>query len=298
MTQISIGTWAFGIYTERPLDFTTVLDRIASLNFDGVEFGAFAPHPDPITCSSSEQREQLREVFSSKGLAVSAVAADFDDASFLRGDDASAYLDAVDRNLDFCADIGATRLIINAVDPPDTPYEVGVETAFERLVRTWSECAKRAHARGIALAWEFEPCWAFNEPEQIIEIAHELSGPGFGVLYDTAHAHAVSEVGARQRPDTPRLPGGQVELLGRLAGTISHVHLLDSDGSIHPEEGTTVHIPFGRGNVDFDRVIPALVAAGGATDWWCVDLCFWPDAWEATKESKAFVDRLLHQYVA
>jgi hypothetical protein len=29
------------------------------------------------------------------------------------------------------------------------------------------------------------------------------------------------------------------------------------------------------------------------TDWWTVDLCFWPDAWEATQASKEFVDALI-----
>ena len=84
----------------------------------------------------------------------------------------------------------------------------------------------------MTLAWEFEPCWAFNEPAQIIEIAHQLAGPGFGVLYDTAHAHTVAEVGARQVEGGP-LAGGQLELLRELEGTIVHVHLLDSDGT-HP----------------------------------------------------------------
>ena len=81
-------------------------------------------------------------------------------------------------------------------------------------------------------------------------------------------------------------------MLERLAGTIVHVHLLDSDGSLHEQEGTTLHVPFGQGEINFDRVVPALVEAGGATDWWCVDLCFWPDAWEASAESLAFVREL------
>jgi sugar phosphate isomerase/epimerase len=96
------------------------------------------------------------------------------------------------------------------------------------------------------------------------------------------------------------LPGGQVEFLQELSGTVSHVHLLDSDGTIvdHEDssERTTQHVPFGRGEVKFDEVMPALVAAGGDTEWWTVDLCFWPDAWQATEESKRFVDELASTY--
>ena len=190
---------------------------------------------------------------------------------------------------------------MNTGDGPEAPGEIGVDAARRRVIATWSEAAARAAERGLELTWEFEPCWAFNEPEEIVRIAGELAGPGFGVLYDTAHGHAVSVTGARH-PGGPRpLAGGQEEFLERLSGTINHVHLLDSDGSIveHEEssERTTVHVPFGQGVVDFDSVVPALVAAGGATEWWTVDLCYWPDAWEATAASKRFVDELARQFV-
>ena len=154
---------------------------------------------------------------------------------------------------------------------------------------------------GARCAWEFEPCWAFNEPEQVIELAHELAGPGFGVLYDTAHAHTVSETGARQVGGDGPLAGGQIELLRRLSGTIAHVHLLDSDGTLHESEDsterTTVHIPFGTGGGRLrggrrgarrrrgdDRVVD-----GGPL--------FWPDAWSATEASKEFVDALIERAV-
>jgi sugar phosphate isomerase/epimerase len=297
MPKISIGSWAFGIYSERPLPFGQVLDRVAALGFDGMELGAFDPHPEPLTCSTPSQRAELKHLFEERGLEVSAVAADFGNDGFLTTATPTSYLAAMDRNLEFCRALGAGRLIVNPVDPPETPYEVGLAVARERLLSTWREAAARAAAVGVTLVWEFEPCWAFNEPEQIIDLAHELSGPGFGVLYDTAHAQAVSVVGARQVDGPHPLAGGQLELLDRLSGTIAHVHLLDSDGTIHesedPMERTTVHMPFGTGEVNFDEVIAALVAAGGLTEWWTVDLCFWPDAWEATEASKEFVDALI-----
>ena len=300
MPKISIGSWAFGIYAEQPMSFEAVLGRIAELSFDGVDFGAFSPHPDPESSSTIDERTALAERFRSRGLEIAAVATDFRETSFLQSDDASGYLDAVDRNLRFCADIGSARLIVNTCDPPETPYEVGVEVASERLLRTWREASRRAEATGVQLTWEFEPCWAFNEPLHIVEFARELAGPGFGVLYDTAHAHAVSELGARHIGGPKPLARGQLELLELLHGTINHVHLLDSDGTIqdHPEstERTTVHLPFGRGDVDFDRVIPALVEAAPLVEWWAVDLCFWPDAWAETAASKDYVDRLAASY--
>ena len=296
MPRVSIGSWAFGVYAERPLPFEDVLDRVAALGFDGLEFGAFAPHPDPDELATAAQRAEFRDVFRRRGLAVSAVAADFGSEGFLSVAEPSAYLAALDRNLEFCRALGTRMLIVNTVDPPETPYEVGPALARERLVATWREASRRAVEAGVTLVWEFEPCWAFNEPEQIIGIAQELAGPGFGVLYDTAHAHAVSETGARQVEGGP-LAGGQLELLRRLTGTIAHVHLLDSDGTLHESEDTTerttVHLPFGKGAIEFDAVGEALVRALAVTEWWTVDLCFWPDAWGASEASKEFVDALI-----
>lgn len=288
MPRVSIGSWAFGVYAERPLPFGEVLDRVAALGFDGLEYAAFAPHPD----ADEARRDGFTDLFAERRLAVSAVAADFGAEGFLTVEEPAAYLAALDRNLELCGALGTELLIVNAVDPPETPYEVGRELALERLLATWGEASRRAAAAGVTLAWEFEPCWAFNEPRQIVEIAHRLAGPGFGVLYDTAHAHAVAEVGARQVEGGP-LPGGQLELLRKLEGTIVHVHLLDSDGTIHESEDsterTTVHLPFGAGRVDFEALTPALPD----TAWWTVDLCFWPDAWAATEASKAYVDSLI-----
>lgn len=297
MPDVSIGTWAFGVYSERTIEFGKMLDRVASLGFDGVDFGAFEPHPSPETVADADVLAALADDFRNRGLEVAAVAAPFGEEGFLRFDDHGSYLAALDRNLAFCQALGAGRLIVNTVDPPETPYAIGLGTARDRLLRCWKEAALRAEAAGVQLTWEFEPCWAFNEPEHVIELAQELRGPAFGVLYDTAHAHMVSVAGARHVNGRKPLAGGQVELLERLAGTINHVHLLDSDGSIHDHvdssERTTVHVPFGRGSVAFDEVVPKLVEVAPATPWWTVDLCFWPDAWAASAESKAFVDRLI-----
>jgi sugar phosphate isomerase/epimerase len=277
-----------------------MLAGLADLGFDGVDFGAFDPHPSPETMADPADVASLADDFRSRGLDVAAVATGFGEEGFLRTEDPTSYLSAVDRNLEFCKALGARRLIVNTVDPPETPYEVGLGTATDRLLRCWGEASRRAERTEVELTWEFEPCWAFNEPGQIIAIAKELRGPAFGVLYDTAHAHTVGEVGARHLGGPKVLAGGQLEFLERLSGTINHIHLLDSDGTIHDHpdssERTTVHIPFGHGKIAFDQVVPALIDAAADAEWWTVDLCFWPDAWAASAESKAYVDNLATTY--
>jgi hypothetical protein len=86
-------------------------------------------------------------------------------------------------------------------------------------------------------------------------------------------------------------PGGELELLSKLKGKITHVHVIDSDGSLN-EHNTSTHNPFGTGKLNFDQLAPALRKAGVPHDWWCVDLCFWPHAWDVTAQSKKYLDKL------
>ncbi|MFW5769459.1 MAG: sugar phosphate isomerase/epimerase, partial [Spirochaetota bacterium] len=69
-----------------------------------------------------------------------------------------------------------------------------------------------------------------------------------------------------------------------------------SDGTLHDDE-TSTHAPFGEGILDFDKLMPELVQNSGVPhDWWTVDLCFWPDAWEVTQRCKVAVDELNRKY--
>jgi sugar phosphate isomerase/epimerase len=102
-------------------------------------------------------------------------------------------------------------------------------------------------------------------------------------------------VGANQAGAKETLPGGELELLEKLKGRITHVHLIDSDGSLN-EHNTSTHNPFGTGKLDFDKLLPALSQAGVPNDWWCVDLCFWPHAWDVTADSKNYLEKMRRKY--
>ena len=103
-------------------------------------------------------------------------------------------------------------------------------------------------------------------------------------------------VGARQEGQKETLHGGQLELIRRLSGRINHIHLIDSDDTCHKSpdgsDETSAHPPFGEGVLDFDALVPALAREKVGHDWWTVDLCFWPDAWEATAKCKTALDAL------
>ena len=176
--------------------------------------------------------------------------------------------------------------------------KIGAEKGLERFISVWDKSSKIAADYGLNVCWEFEPGFVFNKPSEIVKLVDAVRAKGntnFGVLYDTCHAHMCAGVGANQTGAKETLPGGAKELLGQLKGKITHIHLIDSDGSLN-EHNTSTHNPFGTGKLNFDKLVPAMQASGVPHDWWTVDLCFWPHAWDVTAQSKKFLDGLRAKY--
>jgi sugar phosphate isomerase/epimerase len=119
-------------------------------------------------------------------------------------------------------------------------------------------------------------------------------------MYDTCHGQMVGVVGARQEGEK-EVFANQIEFIRLLTGRIKHIHLIDSDDSCHKDadgnDETSAHPPFGLGHLDFNEIMPELIKASNLPhDWWTIDLCFWPDAWEATATCKKAIDVLVEKY--
>jgi len=302
MKRISIGSWAYtiGPYTDHPVDFDTVGTKLAELGFDGMELGGFPPHPNPDDCATPESRQKVVEQMKAWGLGFSGLAANLWSEHLVDTDDASAYIAEFEKNCSFCTDLGIQGIRVDTVQPPTIIDELGWQTAFDRVTATWRRCNEIAKDHGLYLTWEFEPGFALNKPSDVVRVLDAIDDDNFGVLYDTSHGHMVAVIGARQPGEKETLAGGQVELIAKLSGRINHIHLIDSDDTCHKDadgnDETSMHLPFGKGVVDFDAVVPKLAAEELAHDWWTIDLCFWPDAWEATAQCKTFIDQLVTKY--
>ena len=302
MRRISIGSWAYtiGPYADAPVDFETVCTRLRELGFDGVELGGFTPHPNPDDCSTAEQRAKVVEDMAERGLAFSGLAANLWGEKLINTDDPKPYIAEFEKNCAFCVDIGIKGIRVDTVQPPTIVDEVGHETVFARVTKTFAECNRIAKGHGLYMTWEFEPGFALNKPTDVLNVLDTIDDPNFGVLYDTSHGHMVAVIGARQPGEKDTLPGGQVEFIEKLSGRINHIHLIDSDNSCHKDadgnDETSMHLPFGRGVVDFDPIIGKLAKEDVGHDWWTIDLCFWPDAWDATAECKTYVDQLNEKF--
>jgi len=297
MKKISIGTWAYtiGPYAECPVAFDEVVDRLADLGFDGLELGGFKPHPNPDDLATKDQRAAVKDKVAGAGMAFSGLAADLWSQKLINTTDTTDYVNCFRKNARFCVDLGIRTIRVDAVQPPTIFAEVDEESARKRVVETWKRCSKEAADKGLWVAWEFEPGFAFNKPSDILRITDEVNEDNFGVLFDACHAHMVAAVGARQPGRKETLPGGAVDLARKLRGKINHIHLIDSDGTLHGDE-TSTHAPFGDGKLNFDELLPELNKAGVPHDWWTIDLCFWPDAWAVTERCKKAVDELNKKY--
>ena len=297
MKRISIGTWAYtiGPYKDKPVPFEEVVSKLRDLKFDGLELGAFDPHPNPDNTPTKEGRQKVLHMVKDAGLEFSGIAADLWSQKLINAQDNTEYLQCFRKCLKFTQDLGITTFRVDTVQPPTIFNDVDPDTARKRVVETWKRCAAEAADHGINLSWEFEPGFAFNKPSEIIRVIDEVNHPNFGAMFDTCHAYMVSVVGARQPGKKETLEGGVVELARKLSGKINHIQLIDSDGTLHHDE-TSTHTPFGEGKIDFGPVFKQLDKAGVPHDWWTIDLCFWPDAWPGTETAKKAVDELNSKY--
>jgi len=308
--RISIGSWAYIFNQDVPTnDFHTILHKLQDLGYDGVELGSFGPHPTPVTHPTRASRQRLKKEIADHGLSLSGIAVDLwafkNPGTSILDENPISYLSAFLGWAAFAADLDVKTIRVDTVLAPtffetDEGKKIGYQQGIDRLVSVWDKCSKIAADYGMNVCWEFEPGFVFNKPSEIVRIVDAVrakGNPNFGVLYDTCHAHMVAQIGANQPGEKETLPGGAKGLLDKLKGKVTHIHLIDSDGSLN-EHNTSTHNPFGTGHLNFDELVPAMQASGVPHDWWTVDLCFWPNAWEVTADSKKFLDKLRAKHAA
>ncbi|MBI4587104.1 MAG: sugar phosphate isomerase/epimerase [Planctomycetes bacterium] len=299
--KLSIGTWAyaFGPYQNNPVPFDTVVRRLGELGFDGVEIGAFKPHIHPEDYPMDCDRARVRNLIKVNGLEVSGLAADFWFAPGPGTDDAQKndmYVKLFKKNLQLALDLGAPSIRADTNSPPDGPKGVDRKVAWKRIADLWRTCAGLAEEHGVKLVWEFEPGFFLNKPSEVAGLAQEINHPNFSVLFDTCHAYMCAVVGARQPGAKETLKGGVAEFARLLKGKIGHLHVIDSDGTLHGNE-TSTHRPFGEGKINFNEALDAIIKeAGYKGDWFTIDLCFWPEAWDVTEKAQKFLAPYLARY--
>lgn len=291
--RLSFGSWAFafGPYEKDPWSIARICRYLADAGYDGIEINGFRPHPHDVDFRSEHASTVLRDLVSGYGLGISAYAPDLTDAPPTRVDEAQ-YLRRIDSARAFCERVGTTILRVDTVVPPLPVATKVADPDFQRLARVWRDAAARCKRSGVLMVWEFEPGFWLNRPGEVVALLEEIAHPNFKALFDTSHAYTTAVATARQGREPDALSGGVEEYAARLAPWVGHLHLIDSDGSLHDEE-TSAHVPFGEGRIDFAAVLRTLGPVAARLPWWTVDLCFSPRTEEEGTGAAVFVRRLL-----
>jgi sugar phosphate isomerase/epimerase len=94
MKRLAMGSWAYAIgpYEKSPIDFDTVCTKVKGLGFDGVELGAFSPHPNPNDMPEKSERNELVGKMRDWGLEFAGMGADLWSEKLVNTDDPGPYV--------------------------------------------------------------------------------------------------------------------------------------------------------------------------------------------------------------
>lgn len=285
LPKMSIGSWAFsfGPFESDPWPFSKFLKYAAETGFDGVELNGFRPHPHPDDYDTPEKCAELVNEISGLGLGVSGYGPDFravPPAEVETGD----YLDMLNKCLFFCEQCGIKTLRIDSVSPPLEMSPEKYEEMFTRLVKTWHAAAERCAESSVLLVWEFEPGFWLNKPSEVKRTVQAVGHDNFKVLFDTSHAYMGAVIGSRHTVGKEILSGGVAEYADMLSEYVGHLHLIDSDGTLHDDE-TSTHTPFGEGYINFPESLKPVVPVLRNLEWWCADYCFCAETETAARKA-------------
>ena len=289
--KVSIGSWAYA-FLATPILLPEAVKKLGDLDFDGISMGGFIPHAAPKDFDTEEKRAELAKLLADNNLEVADYAIDLWSVDAI--EDTETWIKLFEESSDFANLMGWKTIRVDTGSKKVYVPE-GMTYAEVRalVVDNFKRISKYAAQYGQEVVWEFEPGFVVNEPKYIVEVYEAVNEPNFSILFDTCHGH-MAALGANHIEPSP-LDGGIMEFIEMLKGKIGFVHVIDSDGTLN-SDNTSTHSPFGEGVLDFDEIIPALLDAGYEGDWWAVDLCECPDAWEATADCKKFVDEFNVKY--
>lgn len=289
MKKISLSSWAI----PQPLD--QLVAGAKKIGYDGISLGGFPPfgaHPDLV--DTQAKKDALVKLFKDSGMEVADYALDMWKYDSLKM--TKEWRAEYTRALKLAKELNLTDIMrVDTCTPPVVPMGMTYQEVKDFFVKHFKEMAQEAAALGFKVVWEFEPGFIINEPRNVIELVDRVNEPNFSLLFDTCHAYNCA-LGLRHIEEGLKLEGGILEFVRMAKDRIGLVHVIDSDGTLN-ETGTSTHAPFGEGNINFDEVIPAFLhEANYKGDWWAIDLCEWPNAWEVAEDCFKFVDAFNRKY--
>lgn len=301
--KISRGSWCLAFGMDPVPSLEQVVDVLSAFGYDGIELAGFFDHATIEKYPDAASRKKLVEWLTSKNLEIAGYApgpyGDFGRLPWATGGDdvVSAYEKFFDDHLQFCVDCGIPAMRVDPGDFGPLPREVDYDKTWDRVVTTFRRHAERGAEAGVTMLWELESGQLFVKPSEAVKLLEDVGHDNLQLMFDVGHVEACCVIAHNQVQPQERLEGGQVEFVKMVAGKIGHMHVCDTDSNTwHNAFGT--HLGIGKGVVDFDALIPAVVESGYTSKWWSVDaIPMTAETWADTWTDRIALDALLDKHV-
>ncbi|MDI6911717.1 sugar phosphate isomerase/epimerase family protein [Nocardioides sp.] len=298
--KVYMGSWCFTFGFERPAPLETVVKVLSAFGFDGVSIGAgFSDHAPVERYPDKASRARLVDLVRSHDLEVAGYAPDPYVMPWATGDDSvlAAYTKYFDDSLSLAADIGAPVMRVDPGSFGPLARDADYSAVWDRVVTTFSRQAKQAAEAGVLLVWEPETGQVFVKPSEILQLLLDVGSDNFKISYDFGHGQAIAVMAHNQVQPLEQLEGGQLEFIAMLSGHIGDVGINDNDNNTWSNLFGS-HLGLGRGVLDFEAIIPAIIESGFRGPWWGLDVIpmgpiVWTDAWNGLPVVKDLLNRHL-----
>ena len=207
------------------------------------------------------------------------------------------YEKCFEEYLKFCVDCGIPSMRVDPGDFGPLAHDADYDKAWDRVVTMFRKHAERGAEVGVTMLWELETGQIFVKPSEAVKLLNDVGDDNLKLMYDIGHVEACAVLAHNQVQPQERLAGGQLEFVEMMKGKIGHMHVCDTDSNTwHNAFGT--HLGIGKGIIDFDALIPAVVDAGYTSKWWSVDaIPMNADSWGDTWSDRIALDALLDKHV-
>jgi sugar phosphate isomerase/epimerase len=300
--KICRGSWCLAFGFDPIPSLEQVVKVLSAFEYDGIELAGFFDHATVEKYPDAASRKKLAEWITGEyGLELAGYApgpyGDFGRLAWATGseDVLAEYEKFFEAHLQFCVDAGIPAMRVDPGDFGPLPHGADYDAVWDRVVTTFRRHAERGAEEGVLMLWELESGQIFVKPSEALKLLNDVGHDNMKLMFDVGHVEACCVLAHNQVQPHERLAGGQVEFANMMAGKIGHMHVCDTDSNTwHNAFGT--HLGIGKGVVDFDALIPAVVDGGYTSTWWSVDAIpmtseSWADTWSDRIALNALLDK-------
>jgi len=302
--KISRGSWCLAFGFDPMPTLEQVVKVLSAFGYDGIELAGFFDHATVEKYPDEASRKKLAQwITEEHGLELVGYApgpyGDFGRLPWATGSDevVAEYEKCFEEYLKFCVDCGIPSMRIDPGDFGPLAHDADYGKAWDRVVTLFQQHAQRGREEGVEMLWELESGQIFVKPSEAVKLLNDVGDDNLKLMYDIGHVEACAVLAHNQVQPHERLAGGQLEFVEMMKGKIGHMHVCDTDSNTwHNAFGT--HLGIGKGIIDFDALIPAVVDAGYTSKWWSVDaIPMNADSWGDTWSDRIALDALLDKHV-